>query len=297
MTGISANAQYILSRFGYERGFALLKEAGFDACDVSLDGQRHPEHPLSGAGYEKEARRIRAAADSAGIIINQTHAPFSYPLDIWEKSDQLMPILKRSLEISAVFGAETAIVHPYHHPVYMGHEDEMFEKNMEYYGELIPTAEAVGVKICAENMFQVDERRGHIVHDTCSSIYDFVRYIDTLSSEYVVACLDIGHIVLVQQKDEPADFIRALGQKRLKALHIHDNNYRADEHKLPYEGRIDWDAVTKALGEIDYQGYFTYETSGNLKRMDDGFVPVGLKYMADLARHMCAKIDANRPAK
>lgn len=297
MTRISANAQYILSRFGYERGFALLKEAGFDACDVSLDAQRFPDRPLGGPAYEREAARIRAAADNAGIVINQTHAPFSYPLDIWEKSDQLMPILKRSLEISAIFGAETAIIHPYHHPVYMGHEDEMFEKNMEYYGELIPTAEATGVIICTENMFQVDERRGHIVHDTCSTIKDFIRYVDTLGSEYVAACLDIGHIVLVQQKDEPADFIRALGQKRLRALHIHDNNYRSDEHKLPYEGRIDWDAAMRALGEIDYQGCFTYETSGNLSRMDDGFVPAGLKYMADLARHLCAKIDASRPVR
>ena len=176
MTRISANAQYILSRFGYERGFALLKEAGFDACDVSLDAQRFPDQPLGGPGYEKEAARIRAAADNAGIVINQTHAPFSYPLDIWEKSEQLMPTLKRSLEISAIFGAETAIIHPYHHPVYMGHEDEMFEKNMEYYGGLIPTAEETGVVICTENMFQVDDRRGYIVHDVHLAFHNELFY-------------------------------------------------------------------------------------------------------------------------
>ena len=294
---ISINGLYTCKRFGYEKGFALLKEAGFDACDFALDDLKFPETPLSGSGYEQEALRIRSAAENAGMIINQTHAPFSYPLDIWEKSERLMPVLKRSLEISGMLGAETVIVHPYHHPVYMGHEDEMFKINMEYYGELIPTAAEAGVKICVENMFQVDERRKYIVHDTCSSISDFIRYIDTLNSEHVAACLDIGHIVLVQQKDEPADFIYALGHNRLQALHVHDNNYRADEHKLPYEGCIDWEAVTKALGEIDYQGYFTYETRGHLQQMDDDFFPVGLKYMADLARHMCGKIDANRPVK
>ena len=295
MTKIGASAHYICQRFGYERGFALLKEAGFDACDVSLDHMKDPDKPLGGAHYEREAQRIRRAADDAGIIIHQTHAPFSYPLDIWEESDQLMPILKRSLEISAIFGAEIDVIHPYHHPVYMGHEDEMFRRNMEYYAELIPAAEATGVKIGVENMFQVDERRKHIVHDTCSAIYDFLRYIDTLNSPWAVACLDVGHVVLVQQKDEPEDFIRALGHDRLQALHIHDNDYKNDQHKLPYEGIIDWDAVTQALGEIDYQGYFTYETSGNLSRMDDEFIPVGLKYMADLARHMAQKIEWSRP--
>ena len=297
MTKIGANAHYLCQRFGYEKGFALFKEAGFDACDVSLDNMRLHEHPLRGADYEKEAQRIRRAADNAGIIIHQTHAPFSYPLDIWEKSEQLMPILRRSLEISAIFGAEVDVIHPYHHPVYMGHEDEMFEKNMEYYGALLPAAEAAGVKIGVENMFQTDPRRGYIVHDTCSAIYDFLRYIDTLNSPYAVACLDVGHVVVVRQQDEPADFIRALGHNRLQALHIHDNDYKNDQHKLPYEGLIDWNAVTQALGEIDYQGYFTYETGGNVPQMEDEFIPVGLKYMADVARHMAAKIDRCRPAR
>ena len=297
MTKIAVNSHYICQRYGYERGFALIREAGFEACNASLDNMRMPEHPLSGADYEKEALRMRRAADDAGVEIHQTHAPFSYPLDIWEKSDQLMPTLKRSLEISSILGAQIDVIHPYHHPVYMGHEDEIFEKNMEYYGELLPAAEAAGVKIGVENMFQTDPRRGYIVHDTCSSIPDFLRYIDTLNSPYAVACLDVGHVVVVRQDDEPADFIRALGHRRLQSLHIHDNDYRNDQHRMPYDGLIDWDAVTRALGEIDYQGYFTYETNGSLPQMDDEFFPVGLKYMADVARHMAKKIDRFRPGR
>ena len=291
---ISTNGRYILTRFGYEKGFALLKDAGFDAVDVGLDEMTSMESALNQPGYEKKAQEIRAAADQAGIPINQTHAPFKYPLDIWEKSENLYPILNRTLEISGIFGAEVAVVHPYHHPVFLGHEDEMFEKNMEYYGKLLPTAQAAGVKIGVDNMFQVDARRKFIIDDTCSRLYDFIRYVDTLNSPWAVACLDIGHVAVIQQKDEPWDFIRGLGHDRLKALHVHDNDYRNDQHRLPYEGIINWNEVTRALGEIDYQGYFTYETNGHLGGYDDEFIPTALKYMADLAKHLADKVERAR---
>lgn len=292
---ISANCEYLANRYGYAKAFSLIKDAGFDATDVSLIGMFRPESPFNQPDYESYAQMIRRCADEAGLQINQTHAPFVYPLDKWELSDDLMPILKRSLHISSILGAQVDVIHPYHHPVYLGHEDEMFRKNMEYYGELLPTAEAVNVKIGVENMFQEDPYRKHIVHDTCSQLYDFIRYIDTLNSEYAVACLDIGHIALVYQTDQPWDFIRGLGKDRLKALHVHDNNFINDQHQLPYEGKIDWLQVTKALGEIDYDGIFTYETFANLQQFDDEFLPVRLKYMADVARHLASLVDRNRP--
>ena len=174
----------------------------------------------------------------------------------------------------------------------------MFEKNMEYYGELHPIATAANVKIGVENMFQVDERRKYIIDDTCSRLYDFIRYVDTLNSPWAVACLDIGHVAVIRQKDEPWDFIRGLGHNRLQALHVHDNDYRNDQHKLPYEGLIDWNEVTRALGEIEYQGYFTYETIGHLGACDDDFIPTALKYMADLAKYLADKAESCRiPAR
>ncbi len=295
MTRIAANANYLSRRFGYEKAYALIKEAGFDALDQTLTDMVRPESPFNNPGWEQEALRVRRAADNAGIRINQTHAPFSYPLDVWEKSPELMPILKRSIEISAIWGAETEIVHPYHHPVYFGHEEEIFEKNMEYYGALIPTAEATGVKVCVENMFQVDEIRKHIVHDTCSTLPEFIRYVDTLNHRNIVACLDVGHIALIRQHESPADFVHGLGHDRLQALHIHDNDLVSDQHKLPFDGQIDWKSVAEALGQIDYQGYFTYETSGSMDVVPDEFVPARLKYMADVARYLVSIIDANRP--
>jgi len=64
---ISTNGRYILSRFGYEKGFVLLKEAGFDAVDVGLDEMTSMDSVLNQPGYEKKAQEIRCAADAAGV--------------------------------------------------------------------------------------------------------------------------------------------------------------------------------------------------------------------------------------
>ena len=155
---------------------------------------------------------------------------------------------------------------------------------------------ANGVKVAVENMFQRDDRRGHIIHDTCSRAEEFIRYVDTLDSEYVVACLDVGHVGLPVQEDEAWDFVYKLGHDRLKALHIHDNDYKNDQHGLPYTGRINWDQVTKALGQIDYTGDFTYELSmtNMIGQMDPALYPSALRYIHDIGRALVKKTDEYR---
>ena len=132
----------------------------------------------------------------------------------------------RFLEISAIFGAKVAVIHPLHHMQYEGHEEEIIERNMRFYKGLIPYAKEYGIKIGVENMTRIDERRGCRAQDVCGT---------------------------------PKEFIRALGHDRLKLLHVHDNDYTYDQHLLPYLGKIDWGEVTKALGDIDYDGDLTLE--------------------------------------
>ena len=295
---LSFPVRYLIGRYGYEKALELAKSAGFDAVDFSMEDMVRDDSALSGETWREYAEGVRKYADSIGLEINQTHAPFSFSSKLWKDSDSfekiILPRIIRSIEISGILGADVAVIHPLHHFIYEGHAEEIFEKNMEYYRMLIPYAEQNGIRIGVENMWQVDARRKYIVHDTCSQISEFIRYIDTLDSEHVVACLDIGHVGLIQQQEEAWDFIRALGHGRLHALHVHDNNYREDTHSLPYYGKIDWVKVTAALGEIDYDGDFTYETVGCLWNIDDEFLPVSLRYMSDVGRHLISLVDRSR---
>ena len=299
---LALNGHTLVNRFGLAKAIDICKEAGFDSIDYSLQCMEKPDDIFNDEKeYVKTAWELRKIADEKGFAITQTHAPFAFAgwNDPKTCEEFIFPAIRRSIEISAILGAKVAVVHPLHHFVYKGHEDEIYEKNMEFYRSLIPLCKEYNIKVGIENMFQRELLRAHLSFDTCATIPDFIRYIDTLNSEYMVACLDIGHVGLPYGDDEAWDFIRALGHERLQALHVHDNNYRMDQHTLPYLGKINWTEVTKALGEIDYQGDFTYELTGELypSTMDDSLVPVTIKYIADVGHHLCDMVEKNRIKK
>jgi sugar phosphate isomerase/epimerase len=81
------------------------------------------------------------------------------------------------------------------------------------------------------------------------------------------------------------DMIRALG-KRLGALHIHDNDRWKDLHQIPFAGSIDWNAVVKALKDVDYKGEFTLEADTYLNAFNAENVEIGVKNLADAARKL-----------
>ena len=283
-----------------EEKIDLFKTAGFTAMDYGLGELIRDDSPFCGDGYREVAGEIRDICDKKGFPIVQTHAPFKFKTEQWDDpalfESVTFPRIVRTLEISAILGAKVVVVHPIHHMVYHGHEEEIFERNMEYYRRLIPYCEQFGIKVAVENMFQKDERRKCLVHDTCSRPEELIRYVDTLNSEYIVACLDVGHAGLPLSDVEAADFVYALGHDRLQSLHVHDNDYQLDRHVLPYLGQMDWESICRALGEIDYQGDFTYEVKHDLIRgKDKGFIPIGARFMADVGKHLMSMIDENRP--
>jgi len=278
----------------------ICKDAGFDAIDFGLCEMIDDSSEFNRDDYREIAMNYRKAADEMGLRITQTHTPFNFKN--WTNEEHynnvIYPRIVRSLEISAILGAEVAVVHPLHYIEFHGNEEEIFELNMDFYRSLIPYCREYGIKCGVENMWRNDPLRRYITHDTCSKKEEFVRYVDTLDSEYMIACLDVGHVGLPLQDDGAHDFVRYLGHDRLHSLHIHDNDYKGDQHSVPYAGKMNWTELARSLGEIDYEGDFTYELNGSFfNTMDDEFVPIAAKYTYDVARHIADIIDANRPNK
>ena len=297
---LSVNIANLTPRVGLEKSVELYKNAGFTAVDYSLgDMAKVEDSPLNGDGYRDEAERVRKIIETGGLRVNQTHAPYQFRN--WDTPEHygnvIYPRIRRSIEISALLGAEIAVVHPLHYMEFHGREEEIFQLNMDFYRSLIPLCREYNIKIGIENMWRNDPRRRYITHDTCSQKEEFVRYIDTLDSEYMVATLDIGHVGLPLQDDEAWDFIRALGHDRLKSLHVHDNDYKTDAHLLPFAGKIDWSEVTKALGEINYDGDMTYEVGAvATNNAPDGFLQNAVNYMGDVGRFLISEVERNRRA-
>lgn len=295
---LSMNIGNLMGRYDFAKAIDIYKAAGFTACDYSVMGMINDGDPWNKDDYKTRAEEVRRIADEKGFPITQTHTPFNFG-KLWNDpvyfEETIMPRMIRSIEISAMLGAKVTVVHPLHSMIYRGNEELLFNMNMDYYRRLIPYAKEYGIKIAVENMFQADPYRKFIVADTCSDPYEFVRYVDTLDSEYIVACLDVGHVGLPLSDYTPADVVRILGHDRLQSLHIHDNDYRNDQHLLPYQGKLNWMEIAKALGEIDYQGDFTYEVNGaQINACDEGFVPVLAQHMGNVGKHIMAEIERCR---
>lgn len=301
---LSINLHSISDEYGFEKSVDIFKAAGFNAIDYSLMRMVYDDNPMNGTNYRDLSCEVRRVVEEKGMTINQTHAPFGFKPEQWDDEgvfeDVVLPRIARSIEISGILGADVVVIHPIHHIQYKGHEEEVFERNMAFFRRLIPHAEKADVKIGVENMLQRDPLRRNYVADACSTPAEFVRYIDTLNSEYITACVDVGHAVLPSGSGAVADMIRALGHDRLGSLHVQDNDYKSDLHLAPYMGILDWQEIAKALGEIDYKGDFTYEVNRSILTgvgRDDGYVPIGAKFMADVGKYLCAEIERNRPIK
>ena len=277
-----------VDRFGFERGVQMIHDAGFDAIDLSLFKMIFDDCEWNAPDWRELAQKRRAWADARGIRFTQAHAPFSFP---WANEAQ-RPVfdarVANSIEIAAILGAGDIVVHPLHYFEYIGNEQKMFDMNVAYYKELAKIGEKCNIRICFENMWRNEPKRGYISHDIGSHPEEFNALIDAVGSPYVVGCLDIGHVSLTG--GEPEDAIRAIGHDRLKALHVHDNFYKKDDHQLPGTGMMNWDAIMQALKDIDYDGKFTYECDRFLMPFPDDYVPEVLKFMEQTGRYLLKKI-------
>lgn len=92
-----------------------------------------------------------------------------------------------------------------------------------------------------------------------AAIEDLIDIINVLNTQSVRICIDTGHSIL--NKQDPSLDIRKAG-RRLKALHINDNNGIEDLHRVPGSGVIQWDQVYQALQDIHYKGIFMLEIEG-----------------------------------
>ncbi len=256
---VSTNTAPIANIVGDEKAVEYIAKAGFDAWDFSMftmcryDWSKRAacptDHPLSGSNYLKFARELKKIGLDNGIVCNQSHAPFpSTPIgNDW---------LKRAIECTAEAGGEICVIHP--------DNNKTPEGNAEMYSELLSFAKQCGVKIATENMWNWDNEKNCSSFAACATSESFVEHIDYINDPDFVACLDIGHAEMRGSGSGAVNMIRALGS-RLQALHIHDNDRLYDCHQIPFSMNIDFEAVAKALAEINYGGYFTLEPDNYMK--------------------------------
>ncbi len=287
---LSTQTDLLGQRHGDEEAIRLLAGAGFDAFDFSFFQMfSKKNYEMNRPDFRDYAKRLRAVADECGIRCNQAHAPFASSTGNPERDEEIFQAILRSMEAASILGAKSIVVHPVQHLPYVTHAKELKELNMAFYRRLIPYCEKWGVRAACENMWQRNKASGRIVDSVCASAREFCEYLDTLDSPWVVACLDIGHVALVDY-DLPS-YIHTLGNRRLQALHVHDNDLYDDTHTLPFTQKMEFSGLISALKEIGYQGDFTFEADNFLRKMPPELEADALRFLERVGRYFVARIE------
>ncbi len=264
---IAMNTGTLVGRYPIEEAMKRAKEAGFDSVDIAMNVLTQPG--WEGDNCYEKAVKIRKLSEELDLPITQTHCG----------GDK-----EKGAKVTGLFGCPVMVVHPLIIMPHVGHEDEIFDKNMEFLAQFAPLAEENHIKIAVENMFKWDWAREMIWHSSCSRPEEFVRYMDGLEErfgkELFGACVDVGHVALVGEN--PADTIRALGGERLVALHMHDNDLHQDQHTILGAGRLDFVSISEALKEVNYQGDYALEVGLHYPK---DLIPEALRHLATVCRY------------
>lgn len=235
----------LLSANANIRKIEKLKELGYDAIDVGLTRVIYNDDPyphedvLDSEDWEKVLDPYIEKAKECGIRIVSTHLPYRYDYTdpSSEKFAYCHEMAVRSLKASEYLGAEWTVMHV-----------TTVEGTVDYVKRLFAESGVKNIGIVIENMAK-------------RPINELIEAVDILAAEgYKVGiCLDIGHAHINKFHDNDIpEVIRAMG-KRIKMLHVHDNNRASDMHKAPFMGTVPWANVMTALKEVGYEGEFNFE--------------------------------------
>lgn len=272
------------NRFGIEMALEMIKEAGFDGFDCSIfdDEGTTVWNSEQWLGY---TRKIVKKSKELNLPCLQAHAPCPVVPGIVPMEDYIKLSI-RALEICHELECPTVVIHP----VGKFTAQENFDN---LYSKLLPIATRYGVKIATENMFKwKDNTYKETLPAACGTASDFAEHVDIVNNPYFTACLDLGHAQMVNCEGAVV-LIKALN-KRIGALHVHDNDLFHDNHTFPFVGKSNWDEITFALAEVGYDGHFTFEADAFMCRYPDELLVSCLKLLHDTGRYLCKQIESKR---
>lgn len=246
-----------------------LLDAGFAAAELS---DEHGKMLLRRGNPGTEGRKLKEYADGLGFSFPQGHLLLSVDLC----APDAVEILKPWLDLFLALGIRAGVLHA------SGGADltaeERFDRRVRALAELTGYVRGSDFTVCLKNL------RGPGRPETAE---DLNALIDAVGDDANLGiCLDTGHLHLLKDREETQrDFIRIAG-KRLKALHIADNDTTGDMHLMPYgRGTVDWPQVMEALRDAGYDCLFNLEIPGE-RRCPLPVLRAKLRYCRALCTYM-----------
>ena len=166
-----------------------------------------------------------------------------------------IPIMNRAIDTIKAIGIDRAVIHPNTKTAPLDSYSRIaeYDKLMRLTAPFAEYANKMGVTLALENMPITADR--NISHRYCQEADELCEVADALG---IGICWDIGHGNISAVKHSEA--LSYIG-KRLKVIHLHDNNGITDDHAIPFTGTTNWPDVMEGLSLADFTGALNFEVS------------------------------------
>ena len=238
---------------------AAMRETGFTHLDMSFYSVVYRGSPwiAPGDGWKREVEDSLRIAGEYGYDFCQAHSPDGEHFREGEDRDALILATKRTIEACAMLGVPHTVIHA----AGCGpDEGEFRRRNIAFYRLFADDAEKYGVDILTENSAEAWNPEYFLRTGRETRAFVEEAGIPRLHINW-----DTGH-GNVQGCDQYTDILD-MGSE-LRALHIQDNDGRADAHLMPLSGTTNFDDVIRGLIDSGYQGDFTFEGSCTIRTAD-----------------------------
>jgi L-ribulose-5-phosphate 3-epimerase len=242
-----------------KEALAEVKELGFDAIELAVarSGVLTPETT------RQECQEIALYARKLGVEIASVASGEGWGSSPTASSPEvrhrIIEFTRKALQITQWLGADAYLYLPGAVDVFFNPDGEIvpydlcYQRAQESLKALVPTAEASGVAICVENVW----------NKFLLSPLEMRAFIDSFGSKQVGCYFDVGNVL---STGYPEHWIKILGA-RIRRVHIKDYKVSvgsAEGFCQLLEGDVNFEAVKQALAEIHYDGYVTAEISPSM---------------------------------
>lgn len=281
--------------FGDEQALETAAKIGADAVDFNLtgywQGRGGPQALYNRSDEEITAyfENLYRRAAALGLEIGQTHGRMDTYYGDPEKDRQVIASARLDCLATRALHARYCVMHSVSSSVVPPDTDPQRIRDLCFsvFNQILPFAKAYDVTIATETF-------GYCAARDCCDFFgnaeEFFAIYQRICREgdadgHFAICVDTGHSNHAARfgNPPPQEIIRRAGE-HLVCLHMHDNDGRTDQHKIPKTGTIDWNAVFDALDAVGYRGIYNMEL--HLGQLGRGFEVEMAAFAIKLMRHM-----------